>query len=94
VRSCRDCHSTNSAFFFGKVEIDSPVKPVASASAEMVKFQGLNRDYEWWFAFSFVFRPWLKIVSILASLLIAGVLLLYALKALGFIAKVAAGKDK
>jgi hypothetical protein len=90
VRSCNDCHSMNSAFFFGNVAVDSPVK---SAKAEMIKFQGFNEKYERWFAFSFVFRPWLKIVTLLSSLVIAGVLALYALKALCFVAKVVVGKD-
>ena len=59
----------------------------------MVEFQGLNRSYEWWFAFLYSFRPLLKTVMILASVVILGVLVLYALKALGFVAKVVVGGD-
>jgi hypothetical protein len=92
VRNCKDCHSTDSPFFFGEILTDLPVKSIGAASG-MVLFEGLNRTYERWFAFSFVFRPWLKAVAILSSLVIAGVLLLYALKALGFVAKVVVGGD-
>jgi hypothetical protein len=93
VRRCEDCHATDSPFLFGLVSIDSPLKSVAATSAEMVKFENLPRSYTKAFAFSFVFRPWLKVVAILSSLVIAGVLLLYALKALGFVAKVVVGND-
>jgi hypothetical protein len=92
VRNCKDCHSTDSPFFFGNVSIDTPIKPAKEARG-MASFEGLNKTYEWCFAFSFIFRPWLKAVTILSSLVIAGVLLLYALKALGFIAKAVIGDD-
>ncbi|MFH1370540.1 MAG: hypothetical protein ABII09_04560 [Planctomycetota bacterium] len=93
VRNCQDCHSTDSPFLFGLVAIDSPLKSVAATGAEMVKFEDLPRFYTKAFAWSFIFRPWLKVVAILSSVVIAGVLLLYALKALGFVAKVVVGKD-
>jgi hypothetical protein len=93
VRKCEDCHSTDSAFLFGLVGVDSPLKDVAAAGVEMVKFEDLPRGYTKAFAFTFVFRPWLKVVAILSSLVILGVLVLYALKALGFVAKVVVGRD-
>jgi len=91
VRRCEDCHSVDAPFFFGLVSVDSPVKVVSSAGREMVEFQGLNRSYEWWFVSLYAFRPLLKTVMILSSVVIFGVLALYALKALGFIAKVVVG---
>jgi hypothetical protein len=78
---------------FGLVSVDSPLKSITGTNAEMVKFQDLPRFYTKAFAWSFVFRPWLKVVAILSSVVIAGVLLLYALKALGFVAKVVVGED-
>jgi hypothetical protein len=92
VRNCQDCHTTNSPFLFGLVSADSPLKNLTAK--EMVAFENLPRLYTKAFAFSFVFRPWLKVVAILSSLVILGVLVLYALKALGFVAKVVVGDEK
>jgi hypothetical protein len=92
VRNCQDCHATNSPFLFGQVLIDSPLKNLTGK--EMAAFENLPRLYTKAFAFSFVFRPWLKVVAILSSLVILGVLVLYALKALGFVAKVVVGDEK
>lgn len=90
---CGDCHATDSAFFFGNVEIDSPVASEQGVTKKMVEFQGLDPVYTKAFAFSFVFRPWLKVVSLASCAVIAGILLLYALRALGCITKALAGKD-
>jgi hypothetical protein len=92
VRNCQDCHATNSPFLFGLVSADSPLENLTGR--EMVAFENLPRFYTRAFAFSFVFRPWLKVVAILSSLVILGVLVLYALKALGFVAKVVVGDEK
>jgi hypothetical protein len=92
VRSCQDCHTTGSPFIFGLVSVDSPLKS-AAAGVRMIKFENLPERATEWFAWSFVFRPMFKIVSLLASLVIFGVLAYYALKALGFVAKAVVGKD-
>jgi hypothetical protein len=86
VRQCQDCHSIDSPFFFGRVAVDSPVKAV-KAGVEMVKFEELPRFQTKAFAFSLVFKPLLKVVSILSAFVIAAVLLLYGLKALNFFTK-------
>ena len=65
----------------------------AAAGVKMIKFENLPELSTEWFAWSFVFRPWLKVVAILSSLVILGVLVLYALKALGFVAKVVVGDE-
>jgi hypothetical protein len=93
VRNCQDCHTTNSPFLFGFVSIDSPLKS-AAAGVKMIQFENLPERSTEWFAWSFIFRPWLKVVAILSSLVILGVLVLYALKALGFVAKVVVGDEK
>ncbi|MHC4720968.1 MAG: cytochrome c3 family protein, partial [Planctomycetota bacterium] len=90
---CGDCHATDSAFFFGDVEIDSPVASEQGVTKKMVEFQGFDPVYTKAFAFSFVFRPWLKVVSLASCAVIAGILLLYALRALGCITKALAGRD-
>jgi hypothetical protein len=91
---CSDCHTTDKPFFFGRVDVDSPLVSGVASTREMVEFQGLRPFYTKAFAFSFVFRPWLKIVSLVSCLLIAGVLLLYALKALGCVVKVLSEEEK
>ena len=93
VRRCQDCHSAGSPFLFGFVSTDSPLKSASALGKEMVAFEDLPRFYTKAFAFSFVFRPWLKVVALLSSLVIVGVLVLYALKALGFVAKVVVGGE-
>lgn len=92
VRSCGDCHSESSPFFFGHIALDGPAQ-TGNGAIEMIKLQGLNRTFEKWFAWSFVFRPYLKIMSLVCCAVIAGVLLLYALKALYFVAKIFVGRE-
>ncbi len=86
ARSCADCHTTDSAFFFAKVPVDGPL-PQGLEAVEMVRLQGLDRLYVWAFNASFVFRPWLKTVTLTACGLIGMILLLYGLKWLSAIAR-------
>ena len=93
VRRCEDCHSTNAPFYFGQVAIDSPLVPQKDAVKRMVDFQHLDARFVKIFAFSFVFRPWLKVVALASCAVLAAVLLLYALKALASITKALVGKE-
>ena len=93
VRYCTDCHATDAPFFFGEVEIDSPLAAEQVTAKEMVEFQGIDPFYAWAFAFSFVFRPFLKIVALGSCGLIGVVLLLYGLKALACVVKTLAEGD-
>ena len=82
VRKCKDCHTTDSPFFFGKLEVDSPIKTDGSPEfVEMIKLQGIDRLYMWAFNASFVFRPFLKIVAFASCGLIALILLAYIVRA-------------
>jgi hypothetical protein len=93
ARQCQDCHSINSPLFFADVEIDTPLVSEKGTAKKMIEFQGLNPVYMKLFAFSFVFRPYLKVITICASLILAAVLLLYAFKALAYIIRILAEKD-
>lgn len=93
ARQCEDCHSTDGPFFFGEVEIDSPLAAEQVATKEMIEFQGIDPFYAWAFAFSFVFRPWLKVAALVSAGLIGVVLLLYGLKALACVVKALAEGD-
>lgn len=88
IRRCEDCHSTDAPFFFGAVEVDSPLVSERDCVKMMVEFQDAAAFYVKAFAFSFVFRPWLKVVVLGSCAVLGVVLLLYALKALGCIVKV------
>ena len=92
---CKDCHSTKMPFFFGQVTVDGPVWAEKNAGEykEMLEFQQVPPLYTRAFAMSFVFRPWMKIVAGGSCAIIAAVLLLYALKALGYITKILVNKD-
>jgi hypothetical protein len=90
---CGDCHATDSAFFFADVEVDSPVASEQGSAKKMVEFQGLDPVYTKAFAFSFVFRPWLKVAALGSCAILGAVLLLYGLKALACLARVLTGKD-
>ena len=91
--NCADCHSQDSPFIFGNVEIDTPIKPGEEQTLSMTEFGGLDPSYYQSFAFTFLFRPWMKVIVIIASALIGLVLLLFALKGIDRIVKTA-GKNK
>jgi len=88
VRNCQDCHATDAPFFFGKVAVDCPVGRQAQSVKTMVDFEQLKPFYVKAFAMSFVFRPWLKLVILGSCAGLAGVLVLYALRALASVVKV------
>ena len=92
IRYCTDCHATDGPFFFGDVTVDSPVV-AARGAKKMVEFLNVRPFYTKAFAFSFVFRPWMKIIALGSCAVIAVVLLLYVLKALACVVKVLAGRD-
>jgi len=92
IRYCTDCHGTKAPFFFGDVTVDTPVA-AAREPKKMVEFQDISPSYAWAFAFSFVFRPWMKIVVLVSCAVMAFVLLLYGLKALGCVVKTLAGEN-
>ena len=94
VGKCTVCHSTNSAFFFGKVDVDSPVASVAKLTKVQYEFQKASHARTWVFAWSFIFRPWFKVVAIGSSALIGIVLLYFGLRALGAVARVLAEQNK
>jgi hypothetical protein len=94
VRYCTDCHTADAPFFFGDVTIDSSVTAEHDSARKMMEFQGVRPFYTKVFAFSFVFRPWMKFICLGSCAVLAMVLLLYALKALSCVAKVLAGNNK
>ncbi|MCU0915008.1 MAG: hypothetical protein MUC88_10650 [Planctomycetes bacterium] len=94
VGKCTVCHATNSAFFFGKVPVDSPILAASNLVKTQYEFQQAPHGRTWAFAMSFVFRPWFKVVAIGSAGLIGIVLLLYGLRALGAVARVLAEQQE
>ena len=93
IRGCEDCHATDAPFFFGEVDEDSPIIIKWDSVKKMVEFQDVDAVYTWAFALSFVFRPWLKVITLASCAVLTVVLLLYVLKALACITKMLAGED-
>ncbi len=91
--NCRDCHSTTSPFFFGTVTVDSPVKPDEVQLRKQVSFQTISPMFAKAFAFSFVFRPYMKITVILCCAVVGAVVLAFVLKALGWFSHTAAEEE-
>ncbi|MEN8127427.1 MAG: hypothetical protein ABFR90_06435 [Planctomycetota bacterium] len=86
VRKCKDCHTTDSAVFFGNVEVDSPVKAEGTPEfIEMIELQGIDRLYMRTFNASFMFRPFLKIIALASCGLVVLVLLAYIVRAVAAI---------
>jgi len=93
ANQCEDCHAANAAFFFGDVTVEGPFDASTRAARKMIEFQDVDAGFARVFALSFVFRPLLKIVALFSSALLAGVLVLYGLKALWCVAKVLGTKQ-
>ena len=88
-----DCHATDAPFFFGDVAVDSPIAAERDSVKGMVEFLDVRPFYTKAFAFSFVFRPWMKIICLGSCAVLAGILLLYALRALACVVKMLSGND-
>ncbi len=85
VRGCNDCHATDAPFYFGKVEAASAV---SRSNMSMNAFQNTAAIFPWSFSMSFLFRPWLKAIIIVASVVLTATLLLYGLQGLLRVTKV------
>ncbi len=85
VRGCNDCHATDAPFYFGKVEAASAAP---TSFMRMTDFQDTASVFPWAFSMSFLFRPWLKLIIIIASVVLTATLLLYGLQGLSRVIKV------
>ena len=90
---CADCHDEKSPFIFGQVEVDTPINPGEKQTKPMTDFGELDPSYYQSFAFTFLFRPWLKGAVIVACAFAGLILLLFALKGMDRVIT-AAGEKK
>lgn len=87
-QSCGDCHSNTAAFNFGKVDVPSAYTGAFTMQKSMTELQDYNAFYFRVFAFTFLFRPILKLVILICFFLLAAILLLYFFKGLDSVLKV------
>jgi len=92
-RGCSDCHGLNSPINFGKVEIDTPLRMVGAGFKRMIDYRSRTKIQALLFSFSFLFRPVLKYLIILAVVFITALVFLYGLKGLAVIVKFVAGEE-
>jgi hypothetical protein len=92
VGGCGDCHATDKPFFFGKVSIDSPIVSQAGF-VEMIKFAGVNKSYTKMFASSLLFYRFVAIISVVACVVAAAIIAVYAFAGLIRLFKIVARKD-
>jgi hypothetical protein len=85
-KSCQDCHSWNSNFFFGKVAVETPFSPLNS-DIRMTSFEELGTVYYKLLSLSFFFRPLLKLVIIISLFLISLVVFVFIGKGISAVAK-------
>jgi hypothetical protein len=92
ARGCADCHASDAPMYFATVAARGPVGPTNGVRKEMWDLRGDDKTVASFFAFTFHFRPLLKVLVFAAALLVLGVLLHYGLRGLGAIT--AQGKDR
>jgi len=86
-KKCADCHSVGAALVAGKLTIPTMLDFAKGESKSQLSFEKQGPAFAWLFAFTFYFRPLLKIIILLSIFVIAGVLLLYAFRGLEALAK-------
>jgi hypothetical protein len=92
ARGCADCHASDAPIYFATVAARGPVAVTNGLRKEMWDLRGDDKTVASFFAFTFHFRPMLKVIVFSAALLVLGVLVHYGLRGLGAIT--VQGKDK
>jgi hypothetical protein len=82
TKSCQDCHDTNAAFFAGHIKVDTPIQGQRDEVLSMMGLLDLDKTYTRLFGWSFIFRPWLKILGLLSGVVLALLLVIYGIPCL------------
>jgi hypothetical protein len=85
ARGCADCHSADSQVYFANVVARGPVDSTNALSKGIWEMRGDNKKVGSFFAFTFTFRPMLKIIVFAASFIVLAVLIHYGLRGVGAI---------
>ncbi len=92
VRGCEDCHAVDAPFFFGKIDIDSPLVNDENLSVTMTEFQGIDTIYAKRFARTFALRAYCRTLVMAAAALLGAVLLLFGFRAFAFVVDTLGGR--
>jgi len=93
VRTCRDCHHEESAFFFGQVPVDSLLASDQGRVVSMIEFQQLDPVWAHRFGKSFKYRDSLKGVLFVAGGVLVVTLLCFGFRAVYCVAKALGKRD-
>lgn len=95
AKGCEDCHSTDSALFFGNIAVDSPLAAERTVSWKMNRLEkNLDADYQARLARTWRYRPWLKGIGLGAVGLLLLFLLAYAFRAVDRVSAWTMGRDR
>jgi hypothetical protein len=83
VNGCTDCHSAGSDFFFARVEAPGPLRTDSGVVRSAVSFMRFSKSYHKLFGLSFTGRPYFKLGLLACAVLLASILLIVFLTALG-----------
>jgi hypothetical protein len=82
AKGCSDCHAKDSPIFFASVTSRGPVEPANAVTKAQHALRGEDATLPSTFAFTFNFRPMLKVMTFGCALLVLGVILGRGLHAL------------
>lgn len=94
ARGCADCHAGDAPLYFGTVAARGPVEPRNGVTKEMLALRGDDKLLASTFAFTFNFRPMLKVICFGSALLILGVLLSHGFSGLNAIGRGPQSKER
>ena len=77
VNGCKDCHTANSPFFFGKVKGMGPLITENVQVRVQGSFMELTVPYQRLFGLSFTVLPLLKVVLFVSALFCGSILLIF-----------------
>jgi len=83
TNGCKDCHLESSAFFFGKIEGNGPLKTDKVDNRSAHTFMNLDKPYQKLFGLSFRVRPLLKVVLFVVATIVGSMLLIMLMVILG-----------
>lgn len=75
VKGCADCHASDSPIYFASVTSRGPVEPKNGVTRTQLALRGDDKAVVSTFAFTFNFRPLLKVMTFGCAVLLLGVIL-------------------
>lgn len=85
ARGCADCHSSEAPIYLGAIAARGPVDAASGLTKAMWELRGDDKAVFATFAYSFLFRPWLKIICFTCAFVVLCVLAGFGLLAVNAI---------